>query len=46
LKFTRAARCGICGRFYSTSLPDDSACNDHIYDWNKQKRFLIQSKDS
>lgn len=36
-KFTRAVRCTICGRFYSEVLPDDSACRDHIYDYNRRQ---------
>lgn len=27
-------RCEWCGRFYSTALPEPSACPDHILDHN------------
>ena len=31
----RRGRCAICGRFYSEPTPDDSACSDHVYDYNR-----------
>ena len=27
-------RCDWCGRFYASSLPEGSACQDHIQDHN------------
>lgn len=29
-------RCEICGRFFSSPLPDSSACDDHVYDYNRR----------
>ena len=26
-------RCLICGRFFSSPLPDAFACNGHVFDW-------------
>ena len=30
-------RCVLCGRFFSSPLPESSACSDHIYDYNRQR---------
>jgi hypothetical protein len=43
---SRRARCEVCGRFYSTELPDDSVCNDHVFDWNRKQRLLAASTAS
>ena len=29
-------RCDWCGRFYSSHLPEGSACRDHIVDHNER----------
>jgi dynactin complex subunit len=34
-------RCDWCGRFYSSPLPEDSACPDHIPEHNERLRKSI-----
>ena len=34
-------RCDWCGRFYSSELPDGSACPDHIIEHNERLRREI-----
>jgi hypothetical protein len=29
-------RCDWCGRFYSSPLPEGSACRDHVYEHNER----------
>ncbi len=35
-------RCPWCGRFYSSPLPEGSACPNHIPEWNEQLRADIE----
>jgi hypothetical protein len=35
-------RCSWCGRFYSSSLPEGSACANHIPEWNEWLRKHIE----
>jgi hypothetical protein len=35
-------RCDWCGRFYSSPLPEDSACPDHIPEHNERHRRSIE----
>jgi len=35
-------RCPWCGRFYSSYLPEGSACRDHIVEWNEWLRKDIE----
>jgi hypothetical protein len=35
-------RCDFCGRFYSSPLPDGSACPQHIYDHNQRQESAIK----
>ena len=35
-------RCDWCGRFYSSPLPEKSACDDHVLDHNAR---LMESID-
>ncbi len=30
-------RCVFCGRFFWTPQPESDACDDHLYDWNRQQ---------
>jgi hypothetical protein len=34
-------RCEWCGRFYSSPLPEDSACPNHIPEHNERMRAQI-----
>ena len=34
-------RCDWCGRFYSSPLPEDSACPNHIQEHNERLRQSI-----
>jgi hypothetical protein len=35
-------RCEWCGRFYSSPLPEDSACPDHIPEHNERLKRQIE----
>ena len=35
-------RCRWCGRFYSSPLPEESACRDHIHEANERQRQEIE----
>jgi hypothetical protein len=35
-------RCDWCGRFYSSPLPDGSACPNHIFEDNERRRKSIE----
>lgn len=35
-------RCDWCGRFYSSPLPEGSACDRHIHDHNIRQREQIR----
>jgi hypothetical protein len=35
-------RCDWCGRFYSSPLPEGSACANHIPEHNERLRLSIQ----
>jgi len=35
-------RCDWCGRFYSSPLPEGSACDDHIPEHNERLRASIE----
>jgi hypothetical protein len=35
-------RCDWCGRFYSSPLPEGSACPNHIAEWNDQLTDSIE----
>jgi hypothetical protein len=35
-------RCEWCGRFYSSPLPEGSACDDHIPEHNERLRASIE----
>lgn len=38
----RVYRCDWCGRFYSSPLPEGSACADHIPEHNERLRRSIE----
>jgi hypothetical protein len=39
-------RCDWCGRFYSSELPDGSACDDHILEHNARLQKSIEQHNA
>jgi hypothetical protein len=39
-------RCDWCGRFYSSQLPEGSACDDHILEHNERHRRQLERFNS
>jgi hypothetical protein len=42
----RTYRCDWCGRFYSSPLPDPSACDDHLYEHGELLKARIEKHNA